>query len=107
MVAELRASLPGHERGIAEFRKHANGFKDATFAATFDPPTVLSLLSRLSAAAERERELVEALRPFANSWAECEMKTPNHMPQLQDLARFVMSTDFRNAARALQAKEPT
>jgi hypothetical protein len=31
------------------------------FLNAIDPPTVLSLLSRLSAAAERERELVEAL----------------------------------------------
>ena len=48
-------------------------------------------------------EVVEVVGPFANAWRECEAKMPNHMPRQQDLARFVMSTDFR-AARDLLAK---
>jgi hypothetical protein len=73
--------------------------------------TSVSLLSRLSEAAERERELVEALRPFA-VWAE---RMPDVVPEFARVISKVVQiaianghltgAHFRNAARALQAKE--
>jgi hypothetical protein len=75
--------------------------------------TSVSLLDRLSAAAERERELVEALRPFA-VWAE---RMPEGSYEVtSDIINVVgnaianghlTGAHFRNAARVVQAKEPT
>jgi hypothetical protein len=101
--------------GLAEGKDRQSAHRDALkeFIATFDPPTVLNLLSRLSAAAERERVLVEALRPFAK-WAD---RMPEVVPEFpRDISKVVQfaianghltGAHFRAAAQALQAKEPT
>jgi hypothetical protein len=71
------------------------------------------LLSRLSAADERERELVEALRPFA-FWAE--RMPEGSFEMTSDIInvvgnaianRHLTGAHFRNAARLVQAKDPT
>ena len=60
----------------------------AVHIATFDPPTVLSLLSRLSAAADRERVLVEALEPLRKEFHRTRMAGPVSINAL-DLARVL------------------
>lgn len=87
--------IPGGDH--AKFELEA----DATYIATFDPPTVLSLLSRLSAAADRERVLVEALTPFADEFGEGIQRDDS----FQIVGNLTLG-DFRNAARAL-TQEPT
>jgi hypothetical protein len=67
----------------------------------------------LSVAADRERELVEALRPFA-VWAD---RMPDVVPEFaRDISKVVQiaianghltGAHFRNAARVVQAKVPT
>jgi hypothetical protein len=81
-----------------------NELEDDLFAAH-------EAIIRLSAAAERERELVEALRPFA-VWAE---RMPDLVPEFpRDISKVVQiaianghltGAHFRNAARVVQVKE--
>jgi hypothetical protein len=83
------------------------------YLTAFPPAVALSLFFRLSAAADRERELVEALRPFA-VWAE---RMPEGSYEVtSDIANVLgnaianghlTGAHFRNAARVVQAKEPT
>ena len=47
-------------------QRSGNWHKDGEFIATFDPPTVLSLLSRLSAAEAENARLREALERISN-----------------------------------------
>jgi hypothetical protein len=72
----------------------ANELEDDLLEAATAIDTQAAEIARLRAALD---EAVGVMRPFANAWAECAAKTPNHMPMQQDLARFVMSTDFRAA----------
>jgi hypothetical protein len=75
------------------------------------PALKLHFERTLSAAAERERELVEALRPFA-VWAE---RMPDLVPEFpRDISKVVQiaianghltGAHFRNAARVVQVKE--
>ena len=107
---EDHQNTPGDVQRYVENRRQLPAAQEA-FRTTFDPPTVLSLLSRLSAAAERERDLVEALRPFAEAVkyhigeGESSAETFRHAASWG--SHKVTVGDFRNAARALQAKDPT
>ena len=76
-----------------------------------DDQTAAILLSRPSAAADRERELVEALRPFA-VWAQkmpdVAWEIPSDISKIVQIAianGHLTGAHFRNAARAVQAKE--
>ena len=74
---------------------------------TVAPATIANLLTRLSAAADRERELVEVLRPFAGVVALLDDGL-TYSICTENGTVIVEDDDFRNAARALQAKgDPT
>jgi hypothetical protein len=99
LAGSVDAERLTHVCGLAiNASEHAN----ATYIATFDPPTVLSLLSRLSTAADRERVLVEALRPFAEAACHLHPSQPDDGLTLDGIT----AGEWRAAARAL-TQEPT
>jgi hypothetical protein len=80
------------------------------FLEAIDPQTVLSLLSRLSAAAERERELVEALREADEALCDYACATDDTPcirsgSQCGDMCGEPAVFARQRIARALQAKE--
>jgi Lar family restriction alleviation protein len=91
---DCAAAVPARTRDTAITAWNTRAKADQIMGVEGDAEAALAAL---------KAEVVEVVEPFANAWAECEAKTPNHMPRQQDLGRFVMSTDFR-AARDLLAK---
>jgi len=98
---------------VADFVRRIEAGPEYT-AVSYSPTLaadLTALLSRLSAAAERERELMEALRPFA-VWAERMLEGSYEVTS--DIANVLgnaianghlTGAHFRNAARVVQAKE--
>ena len=75
---------------------------DATYIATFDPVTVLNLLSRLSAAEARVGVLEEALTWYAKQGADCRKVTSEG-----EFARRSLDQDGGQIARAALTQEPS
>jgi hypothetical protein len=53
MAAEVRCTLPGSERGIAQVWNHDKAFADARFMAAANPTVILALLSDIAELVER------------------------------------------------------
>jgi hypothetical protein len=65
---------------------------NATYIATFDPPTVLSLLSRLSAAEARVGVLEEALREIADP-GDAQVTATRLFEGAQEIARAALTQE--------------
>jgi hypothetical protein len=90
---------PNHMSFVAECRdQNGNWTTDrmskanATFIATFDPPTVLSLLSRLSAAEARVGVLEEALREIADP-GDAQVTATRLFEGAQEIARAALTQE--------------
>lgn len=90
---------PGH-RTVVSSRENGSPMRscDMAYIATFDPPTVLNLLSRLSTYEAQVSELREALEPLRKEFHRTRMAGPVGI-NADDLARVL------DLARAL--KDPT
>ena len=77
---------------------------NATFIATFDPPTILALLNRLSTAATRERELVDAIAEACSLLMEATYGNPARSPAHN--ARLKLEAALAKHLEAL-TNEPT
>lgn len=69
MSCELRSTMPGYERGIAQvWDANGKGYVDAQFIALANPARVLSLLDQLATSQEREAALVAVLSEFSREY---------------------------------------